>query len=267
MPASRSSSGPSGSSSTTASASRRRSEPGPRRADGSSWRPIRPTRRSASSGSSAPGRTTGRRGRSWPARTASCCRRSWSPSRSGCRSARRGSSSCSIRRSSTRCSRLARDRRPGEPLLVTLGRVRDEAPATTPRRRRRACRRRSSAGPARYHDLDGLRASDRGCPRPAGRAASRRRATDPRHGPCHQGPRVRPRRRRRDGGRPLPERAGGQRRPRTRSRAYEEERRLAYVAWTRARRSLTLLYDPAVPSPFLLEAFDPDELGLSPAPA
>jgi hypothetical protein len=45
-------------------------------------------------------------------------------------------------------------------------------------------------------------------------------------------------------------------------RAYEEERRLAYVAWTRARRSLTLLYDPAVPSPFLLEAFDPDELGL-----
>ncbi len=46
------------------------------------------------------------------------------------------------------------------------------------------------------------------------------------------------------------------------SRAYEEERRLAYVAWTRARRSLTLLYDPAVPSPFLLEAFSPEELGL-----
>ena len=48
------------------------------------------------------------------------------------------------------------------------------------------------------------------------------------------------------------------------ARAYEEERRLAYVAWTRARRSLTLLYDPAVPSPFLLEAFSADELGLSP---
>ncbi len=46
------------------------------------------------------------------------------------------------------------------------------------------------------------------------------------------------------------------------ARAYEEERRLAYVAWTRARRSLTLLYDPAVPSPFLLEAFSSDELGL-----
>ena len=45
-------------------------------------------------------------------------------------------------------------------------------------------------------------------------------------------------------------------------RAYEEERRLAYVAWTRARRSLTLLYDPAVVSPFLLEAFEPAELGL-----
>ena len=49
-------------------------------------------------------------------------------------------------------------------------------------------------------------------------------------------------------------------------RTYEEERRLAYVAWTRARRSLTLLYDPAVPSPFLLEAFSPDELGVSSAP-
>ena len=47
------------------------------------------------------------------------------------------------------------------------------------------------------------------------------------------------------------------------ARAYEEERRLAYVAWTRARRSLTLLYDPTVPSPFLLEAFSAEELGLS----
>jgi DNA helicase-2/ATP-dependent DNA helicase PcrA len=50
------------------------------------------------------------------------------------------------------------------------------------------------------------------------------------------------------------------------ARAYEEERRLAYVAWTRARRSLTLVYDPSVASPFLLEAFAPGELGLSPAP-
>jgi len=45
-------------------------------------------------------------------------------------------------------------------------------------------------------------------------------------------------------------------------RALEEERRLAYVAWTRARRSLTLAYDPDAPSPFMLEAFDPAELGL-----
>ncbi len=44
------------------------------------------------------------------------------------------------------------------------------------------------------------------------------------------------------------------------ARALEEERRLAYVAWTRARRSLTLVYDPATPSPFLLEAFVQEEL-------
>ncbi|HYH92295.1 MAG TPA: ATP-dependent helicase [Candidatus Saccharimonadales bacterium] len=45
-------------------------------------------------------------------------------------------------------------------------------------------------------------------------------------------------------------------------RALEEERRLGYVAWTRARRTLTLSYDPALPSPFLLEAFSAEELGL-----
>ena len=50
-------------------------------------------------------------------------------------------------------------------------------------------------------------------------------------------------------------------------RALEEERRLAYVAWTRARRSLTLLYDPAAPSVFLREAFEPDELGMPAADA
>ena len=32
-------------------------------------------------------------------------------------------------------------------------------------------------------------------------------------------------------------------------RALEEERRLGYVAWTRARRTLTLSYDPALPLP------------------
>ena len=45
-------------------------------------------------------------------------------------------------------------------------------------------------------------------------------------------------------------------------RAMEEERRLAYVAWTRARRSLTLVYDPGAPSPFLREAFEDRELGV-----
>jgi DNA helicase-2/ATP-dependent DNA helicase PcrA len=43
-------------------------------------------------------------------------------------------------------------------------------------------------------------------------------------------------------------------------RALEEERRLAYVAWTRARRSLTLAYDPEAPSVFMAEAFSPAEL-------
>jgi len=43
-------------------------------------------------------------------------------------------------------------------------------------------------------------------------------------------------------------------------RTLEGERRLAYVAWTRARRSLTLVYDPDAPSPFLEEAFSGAEL-------
>jgi DNA helicase-2/ATP-dependent DNA helicase PcrA len=43
-------------------------------------------------------------------------------------------------------------------------------------------------------------------------------------------------------------------------RVLEEERRLAYVAWTRARHTLTIVHDPAAPSTFLREAFDPAEL-------
>ena len=46
-------------------------------------------------------------------------------------------------------------------------------------------------------------------------------------------------------------------------RALEEERRLAYVAWTRAKKSLLLVYDPNAPSPFLREAFSDAELGLA----
>jgi len=44
-------------------------------------------------------------------------------------------------------------------------------------------------------------------------------------------------------------------------RAMEEERRLAYVAWTRAKRSLVLVYDPVAPSPFMRDAFSAAELG------
>jgi DNA helicase-2/ATP-dependent DNA helicase PcrA len=44
------------------------------------------------------------------------------------------------------------------------------------------------------------------------------------------------------------------------ARVLEEERRLAYVGWTRARKTLTIVYDPGAPSTFVLEAFDPDEL-------
>ncbi len=49
------------------------------------------------------------------------------------------------------------------------------------------------------------------------------------------------------------------------ARALEEERRLAYVAWTRARRSLTLVYDPNAPSRFMSEAFDEGDLAAEPA--
>ncbi len=44
------------------------------------------------------------------------------------------------------------------------------------------------------------------------------------------------------------------------ARQLEEERRLAYVAWTRARSVLELVYDPGAPSPFIREAFRGQEL-------
>jgi hypothetical protein len=46
------------------------------------------------------------------------------------------------------------------------------------------------------------------------------------------------------------------------ARAMEEERRLAYVAWTRAKKSLVLVYDPAAPSQFMRDAFSDEELGI-----
>jgi hypothetical protein len=51
------------------------------------------------------------------------------------------------------------------------------------------------------------------------------------------------------------------------ARTLEEERRLAYVAWTRAKASLILVYDPEAPSSFLREAFEPWELEPSPLAA
>ena len=47
------------------------------------------------------------------------------------------------------------------------------------------------------------------------------------------------------------------------NRAMEEERRLAYVAWTRAKKSLVLVYDPAAPSQFMRDAFTDAELATS----
>ena len=44
------------------------------------------------------------------------------------------------------------------------------------------------------------------------------------------------------------------------ARQLEEERRLAYVAWTRARSVLELVYDPGAPSPFVRDAFRDAEL-------
>ena len=116
-----------------------------------------------------------------------------------------------------------------------------------------------------YSSLEELRAAVTARRRGTGGALPRRRGADPRHGPRDEGTRVRSRRRHRPGCRALPSR-----RSVTESddpaRALEEERRLAYVAWTRARRSLTLVYDPLSPSEFMLEAFDADELGIDVAP-
>ena len=135
---------------------------------GSSSRPTPPTRPSASSGRCGRGPTTGRPGRSSPGPTASCCPRSSSRSSSACRSARRGSTCCSSRRSSTspRWPRAAATTAPATlPLLVALGRVRDRRHATTraaargrdgaprlgrrPSRPRRPSRRRSTDAASR----------------------------------------------------------------------------------------------------------------------
>ena len=145
-------------------------------------------------------------------------RRSWSRSSSACRSARRGSTCCSSRRSSTRSSagRRGRRRRPVD--APAAGRARaGPRPACATTRGPRSSRRRSSAGRPPFETsaafvaaIDATRAAPR-------RPPPRRRPADAGDRARDQGPRVRPRRRRRHGGRPLPERAGRRPRPRTRS--------------------------------------------------
>ena len=109
---------------------------------------------------------------------------------------------------------LAARRAGREPLLVAIGRLRTEA-----RERRPRGSRRGAAEPPRLGGplpgRRGLRRSRPRDPHPARRAPPRRRDPQPCHRPCHQGPRVRPRRRHRDGGGPLPERTlgPGRRRP------------------------------------------------------
>ncbi len=103
----------------------------------------------------------------------------------------------------------------GLPLLVLLGRVRDETIAGTPRTRSRASttrprwRRRSWAGRSGRPTWP---ASRRGrChARSAGRAAPGRCGAHARHRPRDQGARIRPRHRRRHGDGSLPERTCGQ---------------------------------------------------------
>ena len=184
---------------------------------------------------------------------------------SACRSGRRGSSCCSTRRWSTTCWRAPRDGADDRRAAARRPRPgpRPRAPTTAPPRPiATASSAGRSATPTSRRFVDGHRA------RPAPRLAELRRDDAPltlATAHATKGLEF-------DHVVVLGMEAG--RFPSARAvsqaddpvRAYEEERRLGYVAWTRARRSLTLLYDPAVPSPFLLEAFSPDELGLSPAP-
>ena len=105
---------------------------------------------------------------------------------------------------------------PRLPLLVRLGRL-----VAGTRRGRARCRRRGLHSPGGRLGAPRLGGAlpGPGCPhqrgrraaRPARAAPDRRRATQPGHGSRHEGPRVRPRGRPGDGGRPVPERPGDRR--------------------------------------------------------
>ena len=98
--------------------------------------------------------------------------------------------------------------RPDEPPLLTLGRCRRSA-ADGARGGHRGDAPRLGTG---LHRPGGLHRRHRGRPTPARRASTRRRAPHAGDGARDEGPRVRPRRRHRDGGGPLPERPGRGRR-------------------------------------------------------
>ena len=223
-----------------------------------------PTRSCGSSGSSTPGRTTAGRGPSSPGRTASSCRPSSSRSSAASRSAPTGSRPRSTTRASTPSWPRRRRRTRACPswsgwaVLVDAARATDEAERPTTRR--------SPAGSSPPRCSPG--------PRPTATSSCVHRP------PSSSGATCSP-----DSGRTmralslatahatkglefdhvavLGMEAG--RFPSARSigdaedpaRALEEERRLAYVAWTRARRTLTLSFDPEVASPFLARGVRP----------
>ena len=112
---------------------------------------------------------------------------------------------------------------------------------------------------AGWSTLEGLRAAiDRARGRPSSSLRDRRRARA-RDRAWHQGSGVRPCRGGGHGRGRLPKRPVHHGGPGP-ARALDEERRLAYVAWTRARQELVLVYDPDAPSIFMREAFSPTEL-------
>ena len=198
-------------------------------------------RRPPGAGRARPGRTTARRGRSSPGPTASCCRRSPSRSSSACRSARparsaarvggRGPSAGPRRRRWWRGGRAAGETRRSWPSGESERRSRTRPTTRSPPP--------SSAGRPGVPTLDAFAVAVHGA---RDRLAELRRDDAPLTlATAHAtkglefdhvvvvGM---------EAGRFPSARAVAQAEdPR---RAYEEERRLAYVAWTRARRSLTL---------------------------